>query len=101
MRIIENRDPELDQPIRTVLETRIQEPTQTQAVAVPIAQVVWTEHWDNLGTTFEEVATAPTWFWNLEEDTYNNLTINTEDKSMMRYALTVPVIGRALRDRVP
>jgi len=70
----------------------------TLAPVIPVAKVIWCEHWDQLGTSFMGAVHIPTWFWNIEEDTYNKLTLNTDDISSMRYGLTEPVIGKEIVD---
>jgi len=72
------------------------EPPHSEVFAktIPIAQVIWTDYWDQLGTSFMGTVDILTWFCNMEETTYNNLILNTDDSSIMRYGLTEPVIGK-------
>ena len=89
------RNPELEQLVQEIIESP-PTPTLTPSPGMPIAQVIWTDHWERLGTSFAESDNIPTWFWNLEEDTYDKLTLKTDDNSTMRYALTQPVIGKLI-----
>ena len=66
-------------------EMRRQIQEEKYAKVIPIAQVIWTKHWEELGIIL------------IEEETYNNATLNNDEKSIMRYALTQPVIGKIIR----
>jgi len=90
------RDTGFEEMVNSISRPIIESSTQTPSPGIPIAQVIWTNHWEDIGLRFIGVENIPNWFLNLEEDTYNNITINTDDISITRYLFIEPVIGKEI-----
>ena len=66
---------------------------------IAIGQVIWTTEWEEMGTAFlnqapDEQGHIPEWFWNLEESTYNNLTIDNSVEARVNFVNIRRVEGR-------
>ena len=73
------------------------------SVGIEIGQVIWTTEWEEMGTAFlnqapEEQGHIPGWFWNLEESTYNNLSIDNSVEAHTNFINIRPVEGRFMRE---
>ena len=59
----------------------------------PIAQVIWTMHWEQMGEMYERADNFPESFWELEAHTYNNLVIDNSIEARETYRMLRPVEG--------